>query len=1329
MKKKLIYTCMLFSCLLLLAGCSDDFLSGIYRGDGVQLTINLDVPGESSAATRAIRTRVGGENQYDNQLDYNTELQRYIADGDLYILVFENMGSGSTEEWVLLAVPTITNISGDNGDQTRVITAEMSRVSGSKTLLVDVVANIMENGAMNGSTSIDFSNMIGQTREDIYEAIGTFAYPENSESNPYGVWSLATYDESGSSITAHRYLPMWGQSSSSATGGGRVTYSVNSSTTELDVYCGLYRSVAKMGVLVDSECETFDLREIYVYYPNSEGTFVSLPVETGDDANWSPSVNVQYTLPEVPSTAEARDIAYPLVYKMSAPKSAGDSYINNIYVTEADNKNNTNPVCLVVGGYYSGGDYSGEGLDYNHINYYRIDLTSTATSGTTLGEGAFDVIRNHSYLFNILNANNPGTSDPDPRSAAAGLEVEVLEYTDVPMHGINSQYTLNVNQSLFAFEGATTTVGELIISTDGEGWELLTEWTTDEGETESTDSWAKVTDKNPTGHTDSGDIVTIEPSANVNTTEIRNTSFYIKCGQIMKRIDVVQDNTETANSYLVTEEGTYDIKVNIRGNGNTTAWTNDTGTQTEEIDFDLTDSIPQVDHLEIIWETADGLVTIPDDQTLSESGSLSYEVHNVNLGQFGDWTGYALDPGNGGNALIGVYNSSNDLLWSYHIWVCGDYANGDLTETWQTGSDGSAYYEYMDRNLGAYSNLPGSKSFGLLYQWGRKDPFIGAYREATNGTYERDFRRVRKQYTRHYEQKNGLTYVWGNYDDENVAEDADIKYAIANPTTILDEGLLNTDHGTGTTQQQAQGLWGTSSYTADVSETGNKTMYDPCPPGYRVPSLNALTVYDGYNDLWTSGTHSSFSCRFVPVPEPTGTGSVEGDQGEDYRTGNGHAADFVSGAPFYGFWLDYDNVYGFNSTVTGSGTGQTGTTALDSLAYGVVYYSSTTVADGTYGWLTSSNGAALVNQSPDHITWIPMAGVYNGSMESFGRAGLTDLSPDAGGGQGGNTGPGGEGGGEGGDTGPGGDTGGPGGNTGGPGGVRRKAKATSTGYLPASSLEVTSVLWANSPTANNENYPGGLLIHGTEGAYTPHDSSGDPYWYSPGTADGSGGGDATSTMVSTEGKGYWTTDASGWSTSASGWWTGSVDAGKSSMSSDITTGQWNGSTDITSYTSWDDENGFNESGRHFHSFMESNASVYANPSYAASVRCIRDKDAIVHTNDTIFNSDGTVYDGEPLTLYYYGTGGGTQDVITLAISYIEEWEVVTPGAKWISISPSSGTTSSSTGTIDPIEITYIEAYLPTDASATNPANATIIIRTARGTTFSIEIQYVGGTRQ
>ncbi len=1254
MARKLTYACALLAVMVLGASCTDDIFDGIFSDDGIVLQVAVNMPGTSSLATRATKTRVGTDNQHCDQTDTSTESQRYIADGDIHVLVFGNDGDEAAPQWKLYAVPAISDISGSNGESTRTITCHLPKPAETKAIIVDVVANLVENGI----TDIDFKGMIGQPRECVYSTVGTFAHPISSKDNPYGVWNLQATDASGI-VTAHRYLPMWGQSSTTPT--------INSSTGEISVTCGLYRSVAKLGVLVDEGCTTFDLREIYVYYPNNDGTFVSIPV---DGVNWNPSVNVQYTIPEVPEGTSARAVGYPLVYTMASPIGAGGSYTDNIYVPEADNKKNTgNPVCLVVGGFYKGGKYGGEGLDDGHINYYRIDLESLPT-GAGGGAEAFDLVRNHSYLFNILNANNPGTSDPDPRSAAAGLEVEVLDYTEVPIHGINSQYTLTVNRSLFAFEGATTDVGELIVNTDGTGWELVTEWSTDEGYPENghAPDWVMLTD--PGEHKNVDDVVKIGVTANANNTSLRNGSFWIKCGKVLKKIDIVQDHVETGNSYVVTAPGTYNLKVDIRGNGRTYAKNNEAGTDSIAIDFGMGSSIKGISYASVIWETEPGFVTIPAGQATSESGCISYEVHDKELTN--DWAGNGkvFDKGNGANALIGVFSEDGTLLWSYHIWGIGDYADkGVLTEKWRVGSDGNSYYEFMDRNLGAYSNLPGSKSFGLLYQWGRKDPFIGAYREADkDGNYERDYRQVRKQYTKHYPVRKDASggngyYVWGNHDDSNVpgSEEGSLDaFTIQNPTTILVNGLLSAVHNSA----EAHGLWGTTNYAYDNSDAGNKTMYDPCPAGYRVPSLNALTIYDGRNNMWTGTNaqgvqHSSYTARFVPIKS-----------GDSYRTQREYTASFVSDAPFYGFWFDYGGMAGFASTYERN----------DAVGYGAHYYDSETLRNGSCGWMTgysSSNPG-----KPEGVTWLPMAGIYNGTMNHFGRAGLTD-------------------------------------------------RMASEPYLPASSLQVTSVLWANSPTRNTAgggNYPAGLLLHGTEGAYAPHygygsgTGKGTTYQYSPGEYESASG--VTANTVATEGEGYWHSGTASWSKSAAGWWTGSVDAGKESMDSDIPEGQWNyslGNESIADASSWYDENGLAGGGRHFHSYADPTISTLANPSYAASVRCIRDKDAVVHQEDVICDGDGNNVEGKTLVLYGLDAGGD-QDAIDLAIMFGGEWEVVSPGAKWVSISPASGTTTNPSGAISEISITYLEDYLPKEV----PATATATIRFARGKTATITIQYVGG---
>lgn len=69
--------------------------------------------------------------------------------------------------------------------------------------------------------------------------------------------------------------------------------------------------------------------------------------------------------------------------------------------------------------------------------------------------------------------------------------------------------------------------------------------------------------------------------------------------------------------------------------------------------------------------------------------------------------------------MIAAKNSKGTILWSWHIW-CAE-------EGWHE----QVYYNdagiMMDRDLGATSATPGDVgALGLLYQWGRKDPFLGS---------------------------------------------------------------------------------------------------------------------------------------------------------------------------------------------------------------------------------------------------------------------------------------------------------------------------------------------------------------------------------------------------------------------------------------------------------------------------------------------------------------------------------------------------------------------------------------------------------------------------
>jgi hypothetical protein len=121
----------------------------------------------------------------------------------------------------------------------------------------------------------------------------------------------------------------------------------------------------------------------------------------------------------------------------------------------------------------------------------------------------------------------------------------------------------------------------------------------------------------------------------------------------------------------------------------------------------------------------------------------------------------------------------------------------------------------MDRNLGATRASTGyGKGTGLFYQWGRKDPF-----PATGDPDEGDFTAV------------GSDATVGTID-----------YTIKNPTIFI------TNNGNWLYRGHDNTLWGDNS---------TKTVYDPCPEGWRVPSFNNDGEITDEDSPWYGFTNSN----------------------------------------------------------------------------------------------------------------------------------------------------------------------------------------------------------------------------------------------------------------------------------------------------------------------------------------------------------------------------------------------------------------------------------------------------------------------------------------
>ncbi|MDD2595542.1 MAG: hypothetical protein PHD11_07000 [Bacteroidales bacterium] len=226
----------------------------------------------------------------------------------------------------------------------------------------------------------------------------------------------------------------------------------------------------------------------------------------------------------------------------------------------------------------------------------------------------------------------------------------------------------------------------------------------------------------------------------------------------------------------------------------------------------------------------------------------STHITNVVVAKNGK--GYTLSfdcDGMAGNAVIAVYDKEDPtaadarILWSYHIWV-NDRSKAD-DQKWSVinTTDRTIVkekYTMMDRNLGATSNVApaaansfDNSAYGLFYQWGRKDPFVGAQVYTDSATRK-------TQYT-----------PTGTLTPTSVTSSAEfgtIKYSVEHPTTFIGEKGNPYNTGRDWLWARNNALWGnpTTSTTPDYypRSVGSKSVYDPCPEGYCVPPQDAFTM-------------------------------------------------------------------------------------------------------------------------------------------------------------------------------------------------------------------------------------------------------------------------------------------------------------------------------------------------------------------------------------------------------------------------------------------------------------------------------------------------------
>ena len=206
-----------------------------------------------------------------------------------------------------------------------------------------------------------------------------------------------------------------------------------------------------------------------------------------------------------------------------------------------------------------------------------------------------------------------------------------------------------------------------------------------------------------------------------------------------------------------------------------------------------------IDHVRLFWQDAKGLIT-----------ELGIDGDYLTLTVGKDATEQE------GNALVAVMDAENHAIWSWHIWVTKQtFAAADLT----TVATGDHNYIVTPVNLG-WVGEPVSPGYCTYYQWGRKDPFIPNKNMSSKDDH--------------------TVYNISNSSVEGINYFASTTATIAHNITSPRRHFYNSDNG-GPCNTTYYNMWDAQQTGADnISTATVKTVYDPCPPGFCVPTSNLL---------------------------------------------------------------------------------------------------------------------------------------------------------------------------------------------------------------------------------------------------------------------------------------------------------------------------------------------------------------------------------------------------------------------------------------------------------------------------------------------------------
>jgi len=440
-----------------------------------------------------------------------------------------------------------------------------------------------------------------------------------------------------------------------------------------------------------------------------------------------------------------------------------------------------------------------------------------------------------------------------------------------------------------------------------------------------------------------GDFETFNVAVNANTRVETKTWGGIKTvagseyGPV--NLGLTNNKLNTANCYIVSQPGWYAIPM-IYGNGyknddnNTSSYKSSTGLtqfanhsgtiggawdntwiqnndpmRENNMIYDYTNV-----SVVLLWEDRNGLIDASKFDTFNEymeQSQVQGYNHNWNYWNGGTVRGHSFGGRylrfyvdekyiGQGNAVIGLkYNGT--IIWSWHIWVIESSkvatksVNGTnmmvsnlgwvdpdetpLTRSVKVRVTQTATGTSMEFTINQ-DRKPTRLGSNVFYQWGRKDPMPGWKKIKTNPE-------VRDQ--------------WGSAQYSVTSGQATLADAITNPNKFY-----GGQYHWVVDAQNHHNLWNTGSGGTDSNSAVTKTVYDPCPPGYKVPNRNFYSVFSASSVVgsfeagWSLKTSSSGSdTMFFPATFIREyTGSIE-----NYRLNGGIVGDNIMTYPYVGGYV------------------------------------------------------------------------------------------------------------------------------------------------------------------------------------------------------------------------------------------------------------------------------------------------------------------------------------------------------------------------------------------------------------------------------------------